>query len=303
MRYVLALVLVVVLLAACGDPQVIVIEREVVAATATSPSGPTPVAVPTETPTSVPTARPLSPMEIIKRARASVVLMVGSGAQSTGCASGVMLGQSRRILTNHHFVDGKDTIYVRTDNGSEALVHVLRSDATHDLALVQAASTLPEPRTMVWGDDRKLELGAELFVLGYPLCSPGEGIKVTKGIFSGRTRFFGQPVLQTDAALNSGVSGGLVVTADGTPIGIAVEGLPDRDNVGFIIPSSVIQAQIKRWGANSESGRITSPVRVTATPRPTATPRRHLPSPPARHHPRICRTARPIRHRRLPPRA
>ena len=121
-------------------------------------------------------------------------------------------------------------------------MNVLTYDRERDLALLQASSTLPAVETLPLNTDTDLRLGESILVLGYPFpgsqspndCS--ESITVTRGIVSGRINILGQELIQTDAALNPGVSGGLAITSSGTIAGMAVAGLtPDvAEGVGFL---------------------------------------------------------------------
>ena len=225
---------------------------------------PDPTATPTPNPTATPTPTPASVTGAVNHAKRYVVRIDRSG----GCGSGVLLGVDGLILTNHHVVDGADTLFALTDNRTLAPLRVLAFDEARDLALVQAVTTIPEPPPLAWSDDTSLRLGAQLVVLGYPLCT--KSITVTSGIFSSRRTVRGHSVLQTDAALNPGVSGGLAVTATGAAVGMAVSLLSDRENVGFLIPSSEIETLVDRWVAQAAAGRLNTPT-PTPQPRPTAT--------------------------------
>jgi len=111
-----ALTAIAMLLTACGDPQVIVVEREVVAtptpapvptATTTPESSPTPTAQPTSTPEPQPTSTP-SVTDLIDDSQAYVVRI----DYDNGCASGVLLGNSGLVLTNYHVVRGANSLVV-----------------------------------------------------------------------------------------------------------------------------------------------------------------------------------------------
>ena len=224
---------------------------------------------------------PVSATEIISRAQGLVVKI----SYPEGCASGVLLGKDGLILTNHHVVVGKEFLFAITDNGTMAPLKVVSVDRASDLALVKAMTTLPEAKPLTWGDDTAVGLGTTLFVLGYPLCP--ESVTVTRGILSGRHSIDGQRRLQTDAALNPGVSGGLAVTAEGKAIGLAVSGFAERENVGFLIPATEISLQVELLVAEAAAAETVPSPRATVTrrstpqprftltprPRPTATPR------------------------------
>ena len=81
---------------------------------------------------------------------------------------------------------------------------------------------------------------------------------MTQGIFSGRLNVLGQPVLQTDAALNPGVSGGLAITSTGSFAGMAVSGLSPTtaESDAFLIPASEIQIRLDEWLPKLETGDL-----------------------------------------------
>ncbi len=183
---------------------------------------------------------------------------------ANGCGSGVRLGNQNLILTNHHVIrQAKDLVAAIPDGGTVPL-RVLTADIGRDLALVQSESPLPPIQALPWMNDAKLGLGESLVVLGYPFpgsedplqCS--KSITVTQGIFSGRLNVHGQPVLQTDAALNPGVSGGLAITSTGSFAGMAVSGLSPTtaESVGFLIPASEIQIRLDEWLPKLETGDL-----------------------------------------------
>ncbi len=169
MRYVLALLLVAGLLGACGAPEVISrVVREIVATPtptlipSSSPS-PTPTATPTTTPTPTATPMPTPPSvtDAVNHAKRYVVRINHSG----GCASGVLLGTQRLILTNFHAIDGAQGLVAITDDGTISPLKLLRSDPQRDPAF-----TIPEPDPLIWQDDTTLETGTALLLIGYPLC-------------------------------------------------------------------------------------------------------------------------------------
>jgi len=173
---------------------------------------------------------------------------------------------------SRHFVPpdtARDLKLSRLSLIAQLLWHRLHTDAADDQGrfIADPDHVKLTCAPLVWGDDTTLALGSQLVVLGYPLCS--ESITVTSGVFSGRLTVRGHSLLQTDAALNAGVSGGLAVTATGANVGLAVSGLPDRENVGFLIPANEIETLVDRWVAQAAAGRLTTPS-PTPRPRPTA---------------------------------
>ena len=224
---------------------------------------PEPTATPTPEPTATPTPTPPSVAEVVDCVQAYVVRI----DVPNGCASGVLLGTDGLILTNYHVVTGAPSLLATTANGSQATLTVLTYDRERDLALLQATSTIPEPEPLGWADDAVLNLGTPILVLGYPFPSSrspsdcSESITVTRGVLSGRIEILDQPLLQTDAALNPGVSGGLAVTAAGMVAGLAVSGLAPAtaESVGFLIPASAIEARLATWLPQLAAGQLEPP--------------------------------------------
>ena len=186
---------------------------------------------------------------------------------ASGCGSGVLLGNDGLILTNHHVIQGGQSMTATTSDGAVTALRLLVYDRERDLALVQATSDIPEPATLSIVGDTDLRLGAGLLILGYPRTLVGEGLAcsenltVTTGIFSTRTTFGGQEYLQTDASLNPGVSGGLAVTDNGEVAGLAVSGLAPQfaENVGFLIPAGAIASRLDTWLSLLAEGLLRPP--------------------------------------------
>jgi hypothetical protein len=184
-----------------------------------------------------------------------------------GCASGVLLGNSGLVLTNYHVIRGANSLAATTVDGTWFALEVLTYDIEGDLALLQATWPLPALATIPLNTDVDLRLGESIFVLGYPFPSSqspnscGESITVTRGILAGRINVLGQELLQTDAALNPGVSGGLALTSTGVIAGMAVSG-PTSDvteSVGFLIPVSAIVERLTEWLPRLAAGTLAPP--------------------------------------------
>jgi len=158
--------------------------------------------------------------------------------------SGVVI-EGRRILTNAHVVESAVGIEVKRAGASErfaAKVVFISHDA--DLALVEVADPqfFEGAPAVPIGEMPRLQQDAVVY--GFPIG--GVTLSITSGIVS-RVELdtytqSGRKLLsvQIDAAINEGNSGGPVVSA-GTVVGIAMQGMDDADNVGYMIPSPVIR--------------------------------------------------------------
>jgi putative serine protease PepD len=162
---------------------------------------------------------------------------------SRGEGSGVVIGRRGLIVTNNHVVDGARTVRVSFNDGKHqqpVRATVVGTAPARDLAVmrVQLNDLVPVPL----GRSSSLRLGDGVIAIGFPLDLGGP--TVTQGIVSGLDRAFTpdrgtrlQGLVQTDAAINSGNSGGALVDLRGRLVGINTAAARPRDaeNVGFAI--------------------------------------------------------------------
>ena len=133
--------------------------------------------------------------------------------------SGVIISADGYIVTNNHVVDGADELTVTlNENSKEYSARVIGADKTTDLALIKIdAKNLP---AIVIANSDDVKVGEWVLAVGNPL---GLNNTVTAGIVSAKARSMGQGVssmIQTDAAINQGNSGGALVNTRGELIGI-----------------------------------------------------------------------------------
>ena len=174
---------------------------------------------------------------------------------SSGAGSGVILTQDGYIVTNHHFIEDANTNTVRTRSVDEYNASLVGFDEQSDLAVLKIDATGLTPAVL--GDSTTLEVGDLAIAIGNPL---GElGGSVTSGIISALDREMtidGQTMtlLQTDAAVNPGNSGGGLFNANGDLIGIvnAKSSGENVEGIGFAIPISTATDIIDELIANGE---------------------------------------------------
>ena len=158
-----------------------------------------------------------------------------------GLGSGVVFGDGL-IMTNHHVVEGSTNVDIRTSDGRVLAGEVLGSDVRTDIAVVSVGqgSGLPVAQLAVGVE---LEVGQTVIAIGSPFQLQQT---VTSGIISSLNRpvFNGagyNPMIQTDAAINTGNSGGALADRNGSVIGIntaiQTDGLSTGNlGVGFAVP-------------------------------------------------------------------
>ncbi len=173
-------------------------------------------------------------------------------SSGTGVGSGFIYAADGRILTATHVVEGASSITVTLADGRTFDGTVVASDAATDVAIVKIeASGLP---TLSLGASGAARIGETVLAIGDPLGDyPGS---VTIGIISGmgrsvtvadeitrRTRDL-TGLIQTDAAINQGNSGGPLVNASGEVIGIITAGSSSAQGIGFAVPIDAAAAII-----------------------------------------------------------
>lgn len=164
--------------------------------------------------------------------RASVVRIVcassGYGAVS---GSGFSIGSGKEFATNWHVVDQSRSgwaTFILDDNGNEISCRIIARNEEKDIAVLRAEGNFSKP-PVTFAELKNMEVGEDVFALGFPGASDiaedtyakgQKGITVTKGILSREIVSGGSHYLQTDAAVNSGNSGGPLYNDHGEVIGI-----------------------------------------------------------------------------------
>jgi serine protease Do len=165
----------------------------------------------------------------------------------TGAGSGIIISGDGYIVTNYHVINDASGVTARLANGNEYVADIRAYDAKTDLALLKINATGLTPAVL--GDSSTLVVGDTALAVGNPL---GElGGTVTSGIISALDREIvidgeTMSLLQTDAAVNPGNSGGGLFNLRGELVGVVnakSSGL-DIDGLGFAIPINIAKAVI-----------------------------------------------------------
>lgn len=190
---------------------------------------------------------------------ASVLVGGESRGRQGGTGSAVVFTEDGLLLTNAHVVGGASVGTAAFADGSQTGVDVVGADPLSDLAVLRARGETPEPATL--GDASGLVVGQLVVAVGSALGMAGS---VTAGVVSGLGRALParsgraariiEDVIQTDAALNPGNSGGALADASGRVVGIntAVAGVglglavPVNDTTRHIIGALVRDGRVRR---------------------------------------------------------
>ncbi|MDQ0508321.1 S1-C subfamily serine protease [Peptoniphilus ivorii] len=196
---------------------------------------------------------------VAEAAMPSVVGITTSMTQNTpmgpmaveGSGSGFVIAEDGYILSNAHVVGAADnTVKVLFNDGSETEGKVVWSDTTMDLGLVKVDRTGLSPLKM--GDSDSINIGEIAVAIGNPLGLDFQR-SVTAGVISGLNRSIGEVqgnymdgLIQTDASINQGNSGGPLLNSEGEVVGINSVKIATAEGLGFSIPVNTAKPIIEQ---------------------------------------------------------
>jgi serine protease Do len=161
-----------------------------------------------------------------------------------GQGSGIILDRKGLVVTNNHVIDGANQVHVSLKDGRTFTGEVVGSDEATDVAVIRVdADDLPAASL---GDSEALKVGQFVLAIGNALALPG-GPTVSMGVLSAKGRplpgsdFIFEGLLQTDAAVNPGNSGGPLADLEGRIIGITTMMIPYAQGMGFAIPINTVK--------------------------------------------------------------
>ena len=180
--------------------------------------------------------------------------------QTPALGSGVVIDKAGHIVTNYHVVEGGDEIRVSFSNRDTVEAEIVGTDPSTDLAVLAVETSASALTPLTFGDSDDVRVGDPVVAIGNPF---GLDRTATAGIVSALQRLITAPnrftidhVIQTDAPINSGNSGGPLLNDRGQVIGVNTQietGGASTGNVGigFAVPSNTVKdviAQILRTG-------------------------------------------------------
>lgn len=171
-----------------------------------------------------------------------------------GLGSGVIISENGYILTNAHVVGNKySNCYVTLENGKNYTASVVWEDSNIDLAIIKILANGLDVIDL--GDSDKICIAEDVYAIGNPIGYEFQRT-VTKGIISGINRTikienevesqYMEDLIQTDATINEGNSGGALINDDGKLIGINTVKLSDVDGIGFAVPINIVKPIIEK---------------------------------------------------------
>ena len=204
----------------------------------------------------------LSAVDIYKKVAPAVVMVSTKTIQSVngwfqqeteGMGSGFIINEEGYILTNYHVIQGAQEISVTLSNDVTTTAQVVNYDENQDVAMIKITDENVEiPATVELGDSDALQPGEEVIAIGTPLSTELSST-VTKGIISATSRSVAvesgvtMNLIQTDAAINAGNSGGPLVNTKGEVVGINSSKISGEavEGIGFSIPINDIKDKIE----------------------------------------------------------
>lgn len=189
----------------------------------------------------------------------------GQTSTSTAAGTGMIVTKDGYVLTNKHVIEGANSIQIVLDDGTTySDIAIVGQDPTNDVAFLKIKNVSDLP-TVELGDSKTITAGQQVIAIGNALGQFQNTI--TSGIISGTGRAITATssdysssenltdMIQTDAAINAGNSGGPLVNAAGQVIGINTATSSDADGIGFAIPISSVKGMLKNIINNNSSDR------------------------------------------------
>jgi putative serine protease PepD len=211
--------------------------------------------------------RGLTPEQVYDRTKGSVVFITskitqapqgpfGESQSGTATGSGFVVSNKGYIVTNAHVVDGASSVKVKIGEGATRAADIVGKDDSTDIALLKVDPGGEDLKPLQLGDSDAVNVGDATDAIGNPY---GLSRTLTTGVISALQRQIQAPngysiddVLQTDAALNPGNSGGPLLDTSGRVIGVNSQVESGSNSIGFAVPSNTVRTVIEQLMAGKE---------------------------------------------------
>jgi putative serine protease PepD len=180
------------------------------------------------------------------------------GSPQGGTGTGWMYDETH-IVTNQHVIDGANEVTIRFQDGREVQARVIGSDPSTDVAVLELNEGADAPAPLERGSTESLEVGDPVVAIGSPFGLEGS---LTTGVVSGLGRTIQAPdgfaidnVVQTDAALNPGNSGGPLLDLNGRAVGMNAQiasASGSNSGIGYAIPIETVQSVVEQLLGDGE---------------------------------------------------
>lgn len=210
-------------------------------------------------------AKQVSPSVVSITTETRTTSWFGQDSTSSAAGTGVIISDNGYILTNKHVINGANKInVVLADGTTYEGVELITSDPLNDIAFLKIKDTNNLPAASL-GDSKTIAVGQQVLAIGNALGQFQN--TVTSGIISGVGRSITatdssyssseslSDMIQTDAAINAGNSGGPLVNAAGEVIGINTATSSDANSIGFAIPISAVKGMISQLLSSGSASR------------------------------------------------
>lgn len=166
-----------------------------------------------------------------------------------GSGTGFYLANHDIIVTNFHVIEGSKTVAIEDQRQDRYLADVVFGNPQTDIAFLKAHKTVFN-ESVDFNEIKPVNNRDDVWVVGYPFGMP---FTETKGVVSNNRQLMdGRYFIQIDAAVNPGNSGGPVVDDEGNLLGVTTAKFTNADNMGFAIPTDVVQEELNSLKANNE---------------------------------------------------
>ena len=194
--------------------------------------------------------------EVAKAVEPAIVGVSGIYSNGESVGSGVCVADGGYILTNSHVINDANKIVLYLSNKSSATAKIIYDNPVLDLAILKSSKSLPY---LSLGDSDNLSVGEDVLAVGTPL-SLSLTHTFTKGIVSAINRTlkvdssegegYMQNLIQHDASLNPGNSGGPLLNTKGEVVGINTLKITSGEGIGFAIPEKGFRSLLSSYVEN-----------------------------------------------------